>query len=259
MAKESRTKKNQLFLDWRDSEVHTLNWFNSRKISNQLVQQYLNSGLIKKLGGGAYIKAKDKLYWQSAIFTAQTESNLPIHIGGRSIFDLHGSSQHLSLGKKPSIFVIARKRIRIPIWLKQNDWNVEFQFKISRLFEDDLGLEIFKKSKFEIAISSRERAIMEMIDDMNLSESFETLEQYFEGLISIRSNLTQKLLERCSSIKVKRVFLYMVTYMGLPIAKKLNVSKINLGRGKRMVTKNGMLNKTFNITVPQHHDGNKEP
>ena len=42
----------------------------------------------------------------------------------------------------------------MPIWLKQNDWRVKFQFKNSTLFKNDLGLETFKKSKFKIIISS---------------------------------------------------------------------------------------------------------
>lgn len=256
---ESKSKQSQLFLNWSDNEVHTLNWFNSLQISNQLVHKYLNSGLIKKLGGGAYVKAKDKLDWQAAISTVQTELNLPIHVGGRSVFDLLGASQYLSRGKRPTVFVIIREKVRVPIWLKQNDWGVEFHFKTSRLFEDDLGFEVFKKSKFEITISSRERAIMEVIDTMDLSKTFETLEQYFEGLTNIRSELTQKLLETCNSVKVKRVFLYMVTKLDLPVSRKIDKKRIDLGSGKRAIVKNGVLDKTFNITVPKTDNESEGP
>ncbi len=117
-----------------------------------------------------------------------------------------------------------------------------------------MGLETFKKSKFKITISSRERAIMEMMDSLDLSESFETLEQYFEGLTNIRSELTQKLLNMCNSVKVKRIFLYVATRLNLPVARKLEWKKINLGREKRVVVRNGKLDKTFNITVPQFDD-----
>ena len=252
-----RTKQGQLFLNWNDNEVHTLNWFRLYKISNQLIQKYLQNGLIKKLGGGAYIKSKNKLDWQGAIFTIQKELKLPIHIGGRSALDLNGSGQYLNLGKKPVIFIIMREKIRVPVWLKNNDWGVEFRFKISNLFNNDVGLEVFKKEKFNITLSSRERAIMEMIDDLDLSNSFETLEEYFEGLINIRSDITQKLLESCNSIKVKRVFLYMLEYFNLPVVKKLNIKRVNLGSGKRVIVKNGEFNKNFNITVPRCNKGEK--
>ena len=61
--------KDRMFLNWRDEAVHTHFWFESLGISHQAVHQIVKSKLIKKLSGGAYIKAKDKLNWQSAVFT----------------------------------------------------------------------------------------------------------------------------------------------------------------------------------------------
>ena len=248
-----RTKQGQLFLNWGDNEIHTLNWFRQYKISNQLIQKYLRSGLIKRLGGGAYAKSKDKLDWRAAISTIQRELNLPIHIGGRSALDLNGSGQYLNLGEKLVIFLIMREKTRIPIWLKSNDWCAEFRFKTSHLFSNDIGLEVLKRTKFDLTISSREQAIMEMIDYLDLGESFETLEEYFEGLVNMRSALVQKLLESCNSIKVKRIFLYMLAHLNFPVVKKLNMNKIDLGSGKRVIVKGGRLDKTFNITVPKYH------
>ena len=117
---------------------------------------------------------------------------------------------------------------------------------------------MLKKSKFNITLSSRERAIMEMIDNLDLSSSFEILEQYFEGLVNIRSKLTQKLLESCNSIKVKRIFPYMLEYFDFPIAKKINMKKINLGSGKRVIIKNGKLSQKFNITIPKYDNDQEE-
>ncbi len=48
--------KNRLFLNWQDEAIHTRSWFESHNISPQSIHQYLKSKLIKKLGGGAYIK-----------------------------------------------------------------------------------------------------------------------------------------------------------------------------------------------------------
>ena len=267
--KEPFSKKDQLILNWGDDEVHTSRWFDKYNITNQSVSQFLSKQLLRRLGGGAYVKGKDKLNWQAAISTAQNELNLPIHVGGHSALNLLGLNHYLNFKEKPPIYVIARERIRTPIWLKQNDWGVEFQFKTSKLFRNNhrsttksatnsvVGLEVFKNSKFKIKISSRERAIMELIDNLDLSESFDTLEKSFEGLTNIRSDLTQKLLETCNSIKVKRVFLFMATRLELPVIKKLKLNKINLGSGKRVIVKNGQLDKKFSITIPYqpHRNG----
>ena len=242
--------KNCLFLKWKDEEVHTYSWFKFHGISRQSIHQCLNNGLIKKLGGGTYIKANDELNWHAAIFTAQKELQLPLHVSGQSALEMQGSGHFIQLGKKPLVYIIKRKEIRIPIWLKKNDWSVKFRFKTSTLFPSNLGLIEYDQSKFHFTLSSKERAIMEMIDSLDLTDSFETLERYFEGLLDLRSSLVQKLLENCSSIKVKRVFLHMADKLRLPVMKKTNIRRVELGRGKRVVSKKGKLNKTYNITVP---------
>ena len=252
--KKRNSIKNRLFLNWKDEEVHTYSWFESHGISRQSIHQCLNSKLIKKLGGGAYIKANDELNWQAAIFTIQKELQLPLHVSGQSALEMQGSGHFLQMGKRPFIYIMKREEMRLPIWLKKNDWGVRFHFKTSSLFPSDLGLIKYDRSKFHFTLSSKERAIMEMIDSLDLTDSFETLERYFEGLLSLHSSLVQRLLENCSSIKVKRVFLYMADKLDLPIIKKIDIRRIKLGRGKRVVSKNGKLNKTYNITVPVYDD-----
>ena len=244
--------KDRLFLNWQDEAVHTHAWFESHGISPQSVHQCLKSKLIKKLGGGAYIKAKDKLNWQAALFTAQEELQLPFHVAGQTALELQGSGHFAKMGKKPPMYIIKREKARVPIWLQNNNWGMAFHFKTSSLFPPNLGLMKYNRSKFHFTLSSRERAIMEMISYLDLKNSFETLERYFEGLLNLRDSLVQKLLENCSSIKVKRVFLYMVDKLELPVMKHLNTHRLQLGQGKRVISENGRLDKTYNITVPAH-------
>jgi hypothetical protein len=47
------------------------------------------------------------------------------------------------------------------------------------------------------------------------------------------------LLEACRSVKVKRLFLYMAENQGLPWLAKLDLSKVHLGAGKRMIVLRG--------------------
>ena len=244
--------KDRLFLNWQDEAVHTHSWFESHSISRQSIHQCLKSKLIKKLGGGAYIKAKDKLNWQAALFTAQKELQLPFHVAGQTALELQGLGHFVKMGKKAPVYIVKREKARVPIWLKNNNWGVIFHFKTSSLFPPDLGLMKYNQSKFHFTLSSRERAIMEMIHYLDLKDSFETLERYFEGLLNLRGSLVQKLLENCSSIKVKRVFLYMADKLELSLMKHLNTRRIQLGCGKRVVSESGKLDKNYNITVPMY-------
>ncbi|MCY4321100.1 MAG: AbiEi antitoxin N-terminal domain-containing protein, partial [Bdellovibrionaceae bacterium] len=114
--------KNKLFISWKDEAVHTYSWFKSQGISPPSIQQCLKNKMIKKLGGGAYIKAKDKLNWQSGLLTAQKELGLAFHVAGQTALEMLGSGHFLKIGKKPLVYIIKREKVRVPIWLKKNNW-----------------------------------------------------------------------------------------------------------------------------------------
>lgn len=46
----------------------------------------------------------------------------------------------------------------------------------------------------------------------------------------------------------------MANKLQLPIMKHLNICRIPLGQGKRVVSEKGKLDKTYNITVPLYDD-----
>jgi N-acetylglutamate synthase-like GNAT family acetyltransferase len=72
-----------------------------------------------------------------------------------------------------------------------------------------------------------------------------------EMLNGLRPTLLQQLLEDCKSIKVKRLFLFMAEKAGHSWLEDLDLSKIDLGKGKRSIVKNGIFNSKYQITIPQ--------
>ena len=58
-------------------------------------------------------------------------------------------------------------------------------------------------------------------------------------------------MEKCESVKVKRVLLYLAEKLQLPFLKKINLKKIDLGKGKRVVCKSGVFDPKYSITVPR--------
>ena len=72
-----------------------------------------------------------------------------------------------------------------------------------------------------------------------------------ESLTSLRPHIVQSLLEYCNSVKVKRLFMYMSDQHNHPWLDNVNISRIDLGRGKRLIVSNGMVDKKYNITVPR--------
>jgi len=62
-----------------------------------------------------------------------------------------------------------------------------------------------------------------------------------EMLTTLRPKLIQQLFEVCTSVKVKRLFLYMAEKSKHPWFCAISLSKIDLGEGKRSIVKNGVL------------------
>lgn len=66
----------------------------------------------------------------------------------------------------------------------------------------------------------------------------------------------QRLLEDCSSIKVKRLFLYLAEKAGHSWFDYMKLDNVDLGKGKRSLVKNGVLVNKYEITVPQELERN---
>ena len=71
-----------------------------------------------------------------------------------------------------------------------------------------------------------------------------------EALTNLRPRLVQSLLEQCASVKVKRLFMYLAEACGHTWVKKLDLSKVSFGKGKRMIVKGGRWDPKYSITVP---------
>jgi len=102
-------------------------------------------------------------------------------------------------------------------------------------------------------ISSPELAAMEMLYLIPNEQSFDEALKITEGLTTLRPQLVQSLLEECNSVKVKRLFLFMAEKSQHTWFKELNLTKLNLGSGKRMIIQNGVLDKKYHITVPREY------
>ena len=73
--------------------------------------------------------------------------------------------------------------------------------------------------------------------------------QILELLTVIKPELMRELLECCSSIKVKRLFLYMAERLDFPWFKRIGISKIDLGSGVREISKGGSYDKKYHIVI----------
>jgi hypothetical protein len=101
-----------------------------------------------------------------------------------------------------------------------------------------------------LALSTPERAILELLDEVPKRESFHQVDMLMQGLSNLSPRRLQKLLAECHSVKVKRLFFYFADRHSHAWLKRLDRKGVDLGEGKRMLVRGGRLDKTYQITVP---------
>ena len=257
------SKINQILLEWLPHDVHSLHWMAKRKVPRGLVQFHYENGLLDRIGPGIYKRTGEDADWSGAVRLLQEELSKSLHVSGKTALELSGSAHFGNLSNRPRIFLITYTKNKLPVWLRKADLGCEFVLRSSSLFGDSF---FSKNSKFflmqherilgiKVKISCRELAILEFIDYLDLKNSLENAENHVNMLRGARSKVIQYLLENCMSVKVKRVFLYLSEKTGAKYFNRLDLHKIDLGKGKRQIVKyNATLDKKYLITVDKEHD-----
>lgn len=251
MDTERKTKINRLVNQWPKGTVGVASYLNSLGFSYELLRRYKESGWIEKLGRGAYILSGDKVTWPGALYTLQTQLGFSVHAGGKTALELKGYAHYVP-EKQTKIFLYGQRGLIMPGWLKGARFGIDIVLVRTNLFPMDCqeGLTKFGEMNFPIRISAPERAAMEMLHLVPREVGFEEASLIMENLVTLRPDVTQKLLETCRSVKVKRLFLYMTEKHEHPWLSQLNLSQIDLGKGKRMIIPNGQYDRKYRITVP---------
>lgn len=91
-----------------------------------------------------------------------------------------------------------------------------------------------------------------MLNEVPNKISLEHADQLIQGMTLLSPRTLQKLLEACTNVKVKRLFLWFGSRHNYTWFSKLNTDNINLGSGNRVIIKGGELDKTYKITVPKN-------
>jgi hypothetical protein len=193
--------------------------------------------------------------WPGALYALQTQLGLSVHPGGRTALELKGYAHYLPSGKR-NVFLYGTRGLALPAWFKEERLGVEIALIRTNLFplSSELGFSQFKEKDLPIRISAPERAAMEMLHLVPEKIGFEEAFLLTENLTSLRPEIVQNLLLVCRSIKVKRLFLFMAQQQGQPWVSKLDVSALDLGKGKRMIVQGGRLDATYGITVPREFE-----
>lgn len=251
MATFKRIKLNQLFTQWSPHKIATTPWLNSLGISSHLIKHYVNAGWITRIGTGAFLRSGDQITWPAAIQALQQQLKLEIHLGGESALELDGIYDQIPQGTGQNLFLYGKQGVKVPQWIYNDSFGVTPVYSKMEVFRKTPlnTFREFSKDSFSIKVSSRERAILELLHDVPLKRDLHSIRNIFLQFSTLRSTVVQSHLENCTSIKIKRLFMYLSRESNHPWYKDLDKSKISLGSGKRVIEKLGKLDPEFLITV----------
>ena len=223
-------------------------WLDVNGFSHDLQQRYRKSGWLESVGVGAFKRPNEIVGWQGALYSLQKQANLTIYIGGPTALSMLGFSHYIRTGTE-TVYLFSPLNTRLPAWFKQYSW-VEVVTHVKTSFlPEGTGLDEFQETQFPLIISSPERAIFECLyltpEKLDIMEVY----QIMSGLVNLRPGLLQKLLEGCSLVKVKRLFLYMAKKANHQWFQFLDLSSVNLGEGDRNIVSNGSYDSEFRITI----------
>jgi len=255
-------KLNQLVEQLPYGAVVPQAWLEQRGVSSSKASYLASSDWLMRVGHGAYSRKGTPLTWESAVFGlqyGQPPANLRIWPGGFTALDLAGFAHYLSLGHK-TVQLFGKPGARLPRWFTAAEWGVAINYSSSDLFNECMPsdfVEYMSATHYSFWASSPERAVLEWLNVLSDELLFgDAVVDTFSGLGTLRPAHLQSLLERCRSIRVKRVFMVLARETQHAWYKHLNRSSINMGKGKRQIFNGGRLDKEFLVTVPERfvHD-----
>jgi len=252
MATQNRSKINQLLQNWPKGAVGVHSWLASQNVSRDLAKAYVRSSWLKRIGPGAYARADSQVDWTGGLHSIQQQLGRPVHVGAKTVLQLLGHAHFVPL-QQGKVYLFGPLKHALPSWFTDYAWGPKIHLHRTNFlpYGKEFGLFLKDMGDYAVTVSSLERAVLEQLYLVPGEETYEESRLLMEGLVSLNPALLQTLLEKCASVKVKRLFLAMAEAAGHDWFKELNIKKINLGAGNRVLFKNGWLHPKYLITLPE--------
>ena len=276
MAKRLEGKLNYLERSLPRGFVVDARWLEELGYSSSLRSQYVSGGWLEQPAPRVYrLPSSAPLTWQHVLLSLQAVLHVDLVVGGRTALELQGFAHYLSQTQK-EVHLYGLKPP--PTWLRNLELGVSFHYHNSlRLFpersaaltsvnwnletrqvtsvaDSDPNVTVINlggPDEWPLAVSTPERAVLELMDELPKHESFHQVDMLMEGLSNLRPRWLQQLLSECRSVKVKRLFFFFADRHRHRWLKQLDKSKVDLGEGKRLLVRGGKLDRTYQITVPE--------
>ncbi len=247
-------------------------WLEKEGYSRALRHQYVGANWLEQPARSVFRRPRGQLSWEQVVISLQMLLKYPVSVGGRTALELGGYAHYLQQAQQHIHLYSDNKcpawLLKLPLaqtfvihnrthFLPQSKIALEsFSIDDSTSLEKALmpaGLTVMPSGHWSLPliISTPERAYLELLDELPHHESFHMADMIMEGLTNLSPLRLQSLLEVTNSIKVKRLFFLFAERHNHAWLKRLDISKIDLGKGKRTLVKGGKFHTKYQITIPK--------
>ncbi len=289
MAIQNTSKLNYLEQSLPEGLLIDASWMEQQGYSRSLRKQYVDAGWLQRPAHGVFRRPRGNMVWEQVVISLQCLLNFPVSVGGRTALEEQGYAHYLpqsqnkvhlytqqkvpgwlgNLTLETKFAIHNRGRflpeiapaikpalVPSPIETSIESTNVNsidelLQFKQGKKLQGHLQQLPWGQFKWPLTVSTPERAILELLDELPKAESFHGVDVIMESLVNVRPASMQALLEDCTSIKVKRLFFFFADRHQHGWLHHIEKNKIGLGKGKRVLVKGGKLDSKYQITVPE--------
>lgn len=247
-------------------------WLEKEGYSRALRHQYVGANWLEQPARSVFRRPRGQLSWEQVVISLQMLLKYPVSVGGRTALELGGYAHYLQQAQQHIHLYSDNKcpawLLKLPLaqtfvihnrthFLPRSKMALEpFSIDDSTALEKALipaGLRVIPSGHWSLPliISTPERAYLELLDELPQHESFHMADMIMEGLTNLSPLRLQSLLEVTNSIKVKRLFFLFAERHNHAWLKRLDISKIDLGKGKRTLVKGGKFHTKYQITIPK--------
>lgn len=279
MAEQKSTKINLLQDLLEEGLLAPTGWLEAQGYSRALISRYVDSGWLVSPARGVYRRPGPSLKWQHVVASLQRVAGHDLHVGGRTALVQRGLGHYVRMSGPETIFLYGPEGL--PAWVNKLGLQERFVVRNDAMFGSlraprnesgalvdahdaplqpkqlaDLGLQEMTWGAWDwrLLYSTDERAMFEVLQDVPTRESVYEADVLMQGLVNVRPARVMSLLMACASVKVKRLFLALAERHQHQWLAHLDLTKVDLGKGKRMLAPGGKLHPKYLITLPADLD-----
>lgn len=204
-------------------------------ISADLAVHYARSGWLTRLARGVYCRPGEELSLHPSLVVLE-EQITGLHVGGKTALEWYGVRQYVS--QRAVLHLYGWAAARLPNWFVQH-FPAEYHRK--RLFNEKpekmLGVGRFENRDNAPLVSTPERALLELLDEVGVRQPLQEAREIAEGTYSLRAEVLMEFLKRCTSIKTVRLCLTLGRELSLPWVGKLDAAALPKGSRRPWISK----------------------